>query len=130
MLPSEPLTGWQCCFASAKPNSVAEEWSVVDNLSRGRVDIAFARGWNAKDFPSGLRTTPTVEKSCFQDSKRCKSSGKQSYPMVLVKKPRSEFTLPRQRELPVWITCSGSRETFIEAGALGTNVLTIFFPRN
>jgi len=100
-------------------NSVAEEWSVVDNLSRGRVDIAFARGWNI-----GFSLWPqnyANSKSCFQDSKRCKSSGKQSwYPMVLVKKPRSEFTLPRQRNC--LFGSRGSRETFIEAGALGTNV--------
>ncbi|MEM8605147.1 MAG: Uma2 family endonuclease, partial [Cyanobacteria bacterium P01_H01_bin.121] len=29
---------------------VAEDWSVVDNLSQGRVDLAFAMGWNANDF--------------------------------------------------------------------------------
>lgn len=32
------------------PIRVAEEWSVVDNLSKGRVDLAFARGWNPNDF--------------------------------------------------------------------------------
>jgi len=32
------------------PVRVAEEWSVVDNLSNGRVDIGFAQGWNARDF--------------------------------------------------------------------------------
>src|SRR5205807_1873785 len=29
---------------------VAEEWSVVDNLSNGRVALAFASGWHADDF--------------------------------------------------------------------------------
>jgi len=32
------------------PVRVAEKWSVVDNLSQGRVDISFARGWNHNDF--------------------------------------------------------------------------------
>ena len=32
------------------PIRVAEEWAVVDNLSNGRVDIAFAIGWNPNDF--------------------------------------------------------------------------------
>src|SRR5262249_36283866 len=32
------------------PVRVAEEWAVVDNLSRGRVDLAFASGWAARDF--------------------------------------------------------------------------------
>src|SRR5207253_3560653 len=32
------------------PVRVAEEWSVVDNLSRGRVGLSFAAGWHADDF--------------------------------------------------------------------------------
>src|SRR5262245_36846515 len=32
------------------PFRVAEEWSVVDNLSGGRVEVSFAAGWNADDF--------------------------------------------------------------------------------
>lgn len=32
------------------PIRVAEEWSVTDNLSNGRIDIAFTTGWNARDF--------------------------------------------------------------------------------
>ena len=32
------------------PIRVAEEWSVVDNLSQGRVGLSFASGWHANDF--------------------------------------------------------------------------------
>ncbi|GAA4629404.1 hypothetical protein GCM10023196_050090 [Actinoallomurus vinaceus] len=32
------------------PVRVAEEWSVVDNLSGGRVGIGFASGWHSNDF--------------------------------------------------------------------------------
>jgi hypothetical protein len=32
------------------PLRVAEEWALVDNLSKGRVEISFAPGWNAEDF--------------------------------------------------------------------------------
>src|SRR5437667_9412496 len=32
------------------PIRVAEEWSVVDNLSNGRVAISFASGWQINDF--------------------------------------------------------------------------------
>ena len=32
------------------PISVAEEWSVVDNLSHGRVGLSFASGWHKNDF--------------------------------------------------------------------------------
>src|SRR5262245_27276640 len=32
------------------PIRVAEEWALVDNLSKGRVEISLAPGWNAEDF--------------------------------------------------------------------------------
>src|SRR5262245_52032364 len=32
------------------PIRIAEEWSIVDNLSGGRVAISFGSGWNADDF--------------------------------------------------------------------------------
>src|SRR5262245_32371217 len=32
------------------PLRVAEEWAVIDNLSKGRIAIAFASGWHANDF--------------------------------------------------------------------------------
>ena len=32
------------------PIRIAEEWSMVDNLSGGRVDIALASGWLRSDF--------------------------------------------------------------------------------
>ena len=32
------------------PIRVAEEWSMVDNLSGGRVGVAIASGWHARDF--------------------------------------------------------------------------------
>src|SRR5437879_1777503 len=32
------------------PIRIAEEWSVVDNLSSGRVAISFGSGWNIDDF--------------------------------------------------------------------------------
>jgi len=80
-----------------------------------------------KDFPSGLRTTPTVEKSCFQDSNGAKALAEAILvPNGVGKETEIRIYLAQAAQLPVWITCSGSRETFIEAGALGTNVLTSF----
>ncbi|HEY0725595.1 MAG TPA: MupA/Atu3671 family FMN-dependent luciferase-like monooxygenase, partial [Pyrinomonadaceae bacterium] len=32
------------------PIRIAEEWSVVDNLSAGRVAVSFGSGWNVNDF--------------------------------------------------------------------------------
>ncbi|MBQ0740517.1 LLM class flavin-dependent oxidoreductase, partial [Aquimarina celericrescens] len=32
------------------PVRVAEEWSMVDNLSNGRVELSIASGWHPNDF--------------------------------------------------------------------------------
>ena len=39
-----------CVLPLHHPIRVAEEWSVVDNLSKGRVGISFASGWQPNDF--------------------------------------------------------------------------------
>ncbi|WP_193200137.1 type I polyketide synthase, partial [Nostoc sp. MG11] len=110
------------------PIRVVEEWSVVDNLSHGRVDLAFARGWNPNDF--------VLSPDAYADSKEIMFSGIQTVQKLWrgekisllngVGKPTDiqVYPLPMQRELSIWITCTGSKERFIEAGASGFNILT------
>ena len=39
------------CVASLhSPYRIAEEWSVIDNLSGGKAGVAFASGWQPNDF--------------------------------------------------------------------------------
>ena len=47
-----------CVVPLNNPVQMAEQWSVIDNLSGGRTGIAFASGWHADDFvlaPQKLR---------------------------------------------------------------------------
>ncbi|MEM8570018.1 MAG: LLM class flavin-dependent oxidoreductase [Pseudomonadota bacterium] len=108
------------------PVRVAEEWSVIDNLSGGRAGIAIASGWTMEEFvlsrePYGFR----------------RSLLWQNYEQVtrLLAGETVEFedadgnlieahTLPRplQPRIPFWVACQ-STETFIEAGRRGINVL-------
>ena len=110
------------------PIRVAEEWSVVDNLSNGRVDISFASGWHADDFvfaPDNYadrkevmrREIETVRKLWRGESisRRC-GSGKDVSLKI--------FPQPVQPVLPVWVTAGGNPETFRMAGELGANLLT------
>jgi natural product biosynthesis luciferase-like monooxygenase protein len=110
------------------PIRVAEEWSVVDNLSGGRVDLAFARGWNPNDF---VLAPPNYQKSLqmlYQSLEDVRKLWRGN--SIVVPNGNGEQTeikiypQPQQRELPVWITCSGGVERFVEAGAGGWNVLT------
>jgi natural product biosynthesis luciferase-like monooxygenase protein len=110
------------------PIRVAEEWSVVDNLSRGRVDLAFARGWNPNDF--------VLAPANFADSRNALYKGMEavrklwrgdtiSVPNGLSKETSIRiYPLPHQRDLNIWLTCSGGLERFVEAGEGGWNILT------
>ena len=110
------------------PIRVAEEWSIVDNLSRGRVDLAFARGWNPNDFvlsPNNFANNnevmfsevDTVRRLWRGESVKCVNGVGEGAEVKI-------FPAPQQREVEVWITCSGGLERFVEAGAKGYNVLT------
>jgi natural product biosynthesis luciferase-like monooxygenase protein len=110
------------------PIRVAEEWSVVDNLSKGRVDLAFARGWNPNDFVLSPETYANRTEALFsgmQTVQKLWRGESISLPNGMGKETEIKvYPLPNQRELSVWITCSGGKERFIEAGALGVNILT------
>jgi natural product biosynthesis luciferase-like monooxygenase protein len=110
------------------PLRVAEEWSVVDNLSGGRVGLSFASGWHANDFalmPESyadrkgvmIRGIETVRRLWRGEAVPARSgSGAEIEVRVL---PR-----PVQAEPPLWVTAAGSPDTFKFAGELGANVLT------
>ncbi|MBW4650220.1 MAG: LLM class flavin-dependent oxidoreductase [Kastovskya adunca ATA6-11-RM4] len=110
------------------PIRVAEEWSVVDNLSGGRVDLAFARGWNPNDFvlaPKAYKNRTEALYSNIQTVQKLWRGELISLPNgVGEQTPIKIYPLPKQPELPIWITCSGGKERFIEAGAMGANILT------
>lgn len=110
------------------PVRVAEEWAVVDQLSRGRVGVSFASGWHGADFilsrsdvterrrvmREGIETVRALwrgEPRCFADP-----AGRE---VELRTQPR-----PAQPELPTWLTSGGSVSTFELAGALNANVLS------
>lgn len=110
------------------PVRVAEDWSVVDNLSHGRVDVAFATGWNPDDFVlagDSYRTRVEVTRSGMDSVQQLWRGESISLPNG-VGDTRSVriFPPPIQPQLPTWVTCSGSVERFEMAGELGANVLT------
>ncbi len=110
------------------PIRVAEEWAVVDNLSRGRVAISFAAGWQPNDFV----LNPTAFANAKEDLPRNIELVQRLWRGETVPMPGHDgamvdvHTLPRpvQAELPIWLTSAGSPATFERAGTLGVNVLT------
>lgn len=110
------------------PIRVAEDWSVVDNLSQGRVDIAFAMGWNPNDFvvsPNNYINRKEILFSGIETVKQLWEGKSISVPNGVGEETTIKiYPLPKQKELNVWITCSGGKERFAEAGSCGANILT------
>ncbi len=109
------------------PVRVAEEWSVVDNLSDGRVEISFAPGWNPEDFvlaPQGydgrheamFAAIETVERLWSGEAIRSQA-GDGSWVEVRTA-PR-----PIQSRLPKWVTAAANPATFRRAGQTGAHLL-------
>jgi natural product biosynthesis luciferase-like monooxygenase protein len=107
---------------------IAEDWSVVDNLSGGRTAISFGAGWNIEDFV--LRPEVYADRQAHMYGQieevralwrgeriaRRDSNGREVRVGI--------YPRPVQAELPVWVTSSGNVRTFESAGAIGANLLT------
>lgn len=110
------------------PIRVAEEWAVVDNLSKGRAGISFASGWHPDDFvfaPEGYANRRELTFEGIETVRRLwrgqpieVRNGAGSSAAVRI------FPKPMQPELPVWLTALSSAETYVKAGELGAGVLT------
>lgn len=110
------------------PIRVAEEWSVVDNLSNGRVGIAFASGWHTIDFVLSPNNYKDRKEHMFQNIEIIRKlwrgetvtfqgvDGQDAAIRILPE--------PVQRELPVWVSISTDTATWVKAGEIGANVLT------
>lgn len=110
------------------PIRVVEDWSVIDQLSNGRVGLSFASGWHANDFalmPENyerrreimVESIDTVFKLWAGEAVETANGEGE---MIKV----STFPRPIQDRPPIWIASAGNIETFKAAGRLGANVLT------
>jgi natural product biosynthesis luciferase-like monooxygenase protein len=107
---------------------IAEEWSVVDNLSGGRAGVAFASGWHVTDF--------ALRPEAYADRRRLVAEQVETVrrlwrleDVALVDGAGEPvrvriFPPPVQPELPIWLSSAGSPETFQAAARLGVGVLT------
>ena len=117
-----------CVLPLHHPIRVAEDWSVVDNLSGGRVSISFAAGWQPDDFvlaPDNFRTNKDVMLRDIDVVRRLWRGESVAFPGPLGNSPEvSILPRPVQPELPFWLTSAGNIETFEAAGRMGASVLT------
>ena len=110
------------------PVRVAEEWSLVDNLSKGRIGLSIASGWQPDDFVFNstkyferreeMRDKITELQKLWKGETVSRKNGIGKDFNIKIR-PR-----PVQQELPLWITAGGNPETFKYAGETGANILT------
>lgn len=114
------------------PVRFVEEWSVVDNLSRGRAAVSFATGWHPADF----ELAPVKTSDYYHNRKdtmienikliRRLWAGETLTFQGVDGNQHEVRTLPRpiQKELEIWVAISNNIETFIKAGEVGAHALT------
>lgn len=109
------------------PVRVMEEWSMVDNLSGGRVGISVATGWHPGDYliaPQNYSRRREISIENLGLIRRLWAGKEVLMPDVDGKAAAATpFPRPIQRELPVWLTVSSNPQTWVAAGAEGLNVL-------
>ncbi|SEH00065.1 natural product biosynthesis luciferase-like monooxygenase domain-containing protein [Nonomuraea solani] len=109
------------------PLRVAEDWAVVDNLSRGRVGVSVATGWHSKDFVLAPGAFEGRREQAFRDlgllrrlwaGEAVEFTDGAGERVAVTSQPR-----PYSPALPLWTTTSGSPQTWEAAGGLRTNIL-------
>lgn len=110
------------------PIRVAEEWSMVDNLSAGRISLSVAPGWQPNDFVLApgvfqnrhaiMKENLTILKRLWKGEHITRVNGLGQECDIAI------YPKPIQQEIPISITAAGNLETFEYAGSIGANILT------
>jgi len=110
------------------PIRVAEEWSIIDNLSNGRIGLSIASGWHPNDFvfyQADYQNRHQIMRDKIADLKKLWKGES----IVRKNGVDKDFEIkirpkPKQEDLPIWITAAGNPKTFTYAGEIGANILT------
>jgi natural product biosynthesis luciferase-like monooxygenase protein len=109
------------------PVNIAEQWSMVDNLSNGRVGLSFASGWSRRDFvlaPGNFHDRRTAMYDQIDVVRRLWRGESVDLPGPEGSEQVTLYPRPVQAELPVWVTAAVSADTFQRAGTIGAGLLT------
>ncbi|MGK0498672.1 MAG: natural product biosynthesis luciferase-like monooxygenase protein [Oceanicoccus sp.] len=122
------LRAGSCVAPLHSPIRIAEEWAMVDNLSNGRVAIAFASGWAPPDFAIMPDNFANAKGIMFETAETVRQLWRGE--TLAFPGPKGDDvkvrTLPRpvQKDLPLWITTAGNVDSFTKAAEIGANLLT------
>ncbi|MEU5165952.1 non-ribosomal peptide synthetase/type I polyketide synthase [Streptomyces mutomycini] len=110
------------------PVRVAEEWSVVDNISGGRAGLCVAGGWHATDFSLAPQHFGRHRELMYEQLATVRQlwSG-QSLPTTAGDGEPVEISLhprPLQPELPLYVAVVSNPDSYRRAAAEGLGVVT------
>ncbi len=120
------LRGGSVVLPLHHPVRVAEEWAMVDNLSKGRVGMSIASGWHPNDFIFAPDRFERRREICTEDIETIQKLWR-GEALSMRAGAGADFEvklhpMPVQPRLPVWFTCI-HEDSFARAGELGVGVL-------
>ncbi|MEL7145168.1 MAG: MupA/Atu3671 family FMN-dependent luciferase-like monooxygenase [Bacteroidota bacterium] len=108
--------------------NLAQEWSVVDNLSNGRASLSFVAGWNPDDFVISKEQFSDRHKVMYEQIEILRKLwAGETVERTNESGDTIEFSLPAsplRKDMPIWVTAANSEMTFRKAGEVGANLLT------
>ncbi len=114
------------------PLQVAEDYALVDHLSRGRFDMGVSRGFVPHEFEAfGVAQAETAERVAegLEIIKRFWRGEPFEFHGRFHRFPRIEpWPCTHQREIPIWIAASNERTSFERIGAGGYHLMMNQYP--
>ncbi len=114
------------------PLHVAEDYAVVDQLSGGRLDFGIGRGYLPHEFDGhGLDSddASSMREEGFEIIRRAWSGEAFAYKGKHYSFPKLNLhPLPAQKEVPIWVAASRTRDSFEWAGREGHNIMLNQYP--
>ncbi|WP_329096982.1 MupA/Atu3671 family FMN-dependent luciferase-like monooxygenase [Streptomyces sp. NBC_01439] len=111
------------------PVRVAEEWSLVDQLSGGRAGVCVATGWHQGDFVFYPEHYETRREHTLRHISTLRALWRgETVPFPGPGGRELEvrtYPRPAQAELPLWLVHTSNPQTWEDAGRLGLNVLSL-----
>lgn len=106
---------------------VAEEWALVDRISRGRAGLSLASGWHRDDFVLSdvdydRRREHTI--SCVETIRGLWAGESRAFVDSDGQEREVALGVSPSQELPMWLTAAGSPSTFEAAARARCGVMT------
>jgi natural product biosynthesis luciferase-like monooxygenase protein len=110
------------------PARIAEQWAMVDNLSKGRVGLSFAPGFHHQDYvfaPENFGDRKKILYSNIEMLKQLWEGGHVSFSDGLNNSMDVKiFPKPVQPKFPLWIAGRAVDDAYLKAGELGAKMVT------